>query len=61
MVGIPFLLLRLYKTAAGKAVMDRVIMFTPVFGSLFRKLDTSRFARTLSTLLDAGVGRPREQ
>ena len=30
-------------------------MFTPVFGSLFRKLDTSRFARTLSTLLDAGV------
>jgi type II secretory pathway component PulF len=55
MVGIPFLLLRLYKTAAGKAVMDRVIMFTPVFGSLFRKLDTSRFARTLSTLLDAGV------
>ena len=55
MVGIPFLLLRLYKTAAGKAVMDRVILFTPVFGSLFRKLDTSRFARTLSTLLDAGV------
>jgi len=54
-IGIPFLLIRLYKTAAGKAVMDRIILFTPVFGSLFRKLDTSRFAPTLSTLLDAGV------
>ena len=27
----------------------------PVFGPLFRKLDTTRFARTLSALLDAGV------
>lgn len=55
MVGIPILLARFYKTAAGKAVMDRAILFMPVFGALFRKLDTSRFARTLSTLLDAGV------
>jgi type II secretory pathway component PulF len=55
MIGIPFLLIRLYKTPPGKAMMDRVILFTPVFGPLFRKLDTSRFARTLSTLLDAGV------
>jgi type II secretory pathway component PulF len=55
MIGIPFLLLRLYKTSAGKSVMDRLILMTPVFGSLCRKLDTSRFARTLSTLLDAGV------
>jgi len=55
MIGFPFLMIRLYKTPAGKAVMDRFILFTPVFGSLFRKLDTSRFARTLSTLLDAGV------
>jgi type II secretory pathway component PulF len=54
-IGVPFLLIRLYKTSAGKALMDRLILSTPVFGSLFRKLDTSRFARTLSTLLDAGV------
>ncbi len=27
----------------------------PVFGSLCRMLDTTRFARTLSVLLDAGV------
>jgi type II secretory pathway component PulF len=54
-IGTPFLLLRLYKTPAGKAVMDRIILFTPGFGVLFRKLDISRFTRTLSTLLDAGV------
>ncbi|HKM55376.1 MAG TPA: type II secretion system F family protein [Isosphaeraceae bacterium] len=54
-VAAPFLLLRFYKTAAGKALIDLVILRLPVFGSLFRKLDTSRFARTLSTLLDAGL------
>jgi len=54
-IGVPFLLLRFYKTSAGKAVMDRLILMTPVFGSLCRKLDTSRFARTFATLIDAGV------
>ena len=39
----------------GKGIMDRIVLATPVFGSLCRKLDTSRFARTLSVLLDAGV------
>jgi type IV pilus assembly protein PilC len=55
MISTPFLLLYIYKTPAGKAVMDRMALATPVFGSLFRKLDTSRFARTLSVLLNAGV------
>ncbi len=55
MIGVPFLLLRFYRTSAGKAVMDRLILMTPVFGPLCRKLDTSRFARTFATLMDAGV------
>jgi len=55
MVGTPLLIYRFYKTAPGKALMDRLILRTPVFGVLCRKLDISRFARTLSTLLDAGV------
>ncbi len=55
MVGTPFLIYRFYKTAPGKSLMDRLILRTPVFGELCRKLDISRFARTLSTLLDAGV------
>ncbi len=35
--------------------MDRLALVTPVLGPLCRKLDTCRFARTLSVLLDAGV------
>jgi type II secretory pathway component PulF len=54
-IGTPFLLLRLYRTAAGKQVMDRLVLMTPVFGQLCRKIDTTRFARTLSVLLDAGL------
>jgi type II secretory pathway component PulF len=55
MIGAPFLLLRFYKTPPGRALLDRLILRIPVFGPMARKLDTSRFARTLSTLLDAGV------
>jgi type II secretory pathway component PulF len=55
LIGGPILLLQVYKTPAGKAVMDRIILRIPVLGKLCRKIDTSRFARTLGTLLDAGV------
>ena len=55
MIGTPFLLIYIYKTPAGKALMDRMVLATPVFGSLCRKLDTARFSRTLSVLLNAGV------
>ena len=55
MISTPFLLIYFYKTQAGKAIMDRAVLATPVFGSLCRKIDTSRFARTLSVLLNAGV------
>ncbi len=54
-VGTPFLLIYAYNTKGGKAIMDRIVLATPVFGSLCRKLDTTRFARTLSVLLNAGV------
>jgi type II secretory pathway component PulF len=55
LVGLPVFLFQVYKTPAGKAILDRIVLATPVFGKLFRKIDTSRFARTLATLLDAGV------
>jgi len=55
MIATPFALFRAYKTEGGKAIMDRIALRLPVFGKLCRMLDTSRFARTLSVLLDAGV------
>jgi type II secretory pathway component PulF len=50
-----FGLWRLYKTRGGKAMLDHVSLYIPVFGLLMRKIDTTRFARTLSSLLSAGV------
>lgn len=55
LIGTPIALFKLYRTASGKALMDRMILWVPVFGALVRKIDTSRFARTLSALLAAGV------
>jgi type II secretory pathway component PulF len=55
MIATPFVLLNLYKTPSGKAIMDRMVLMSPVFGALCRKIDTTRFARTLSVLLNAGV------
>jgi type II secretory pathway component PulF len=44
-----------YRTRWGKAVIDEVLLFVPVVGPLVRWIDTTRFARTLAALLDAGV------
>lgn len=55
MIGTPVFLFQAYKTAAGKRVLDQTVLFVPVFGTLLKKIDTSRFARTLSALLNAGV------
>lgn len=46
---------RLYKTRGGKAMLDHISLYVPVLGLLLRKIDTTRFARTLSSLLSAGV------
>ncbi|QDV33746.1 type II secretion system F family protein [Tautonia plasticadhaerens] len=48
-------LTRAYRTTPGKALMDEVALRIPVLGLLLKKLETTRFARTLSTLLEAGV------
>ena len=55
LVGAPIALFKFYGTAMGKSLLDRMVLLTPVFGPLCRKLDTSRFTRTLSVLLEAGV------
>ena len=54
-LGVPFVLFRAYRTQAGKRLMDRIALRVPVLGQLLRKLDTSRFARSLASLLEAGV------
>ncbi|MBL8784846.1 MAG: type II secretion system inner membrane protein GspF [Deltaproteobacteria bacterium] len=50
-----FLFLRWKKTEEGHQTWDRWTLKFPIFGRLFREMGVARFARTLSTLLAAGV------
>lgn len=47
--------LNAYKSRAGKAAMDELGLMTPVLGKMLRLFEVSRFSRTLSVLLNAGV------
>jgi type IV pilus assembly protein PilC len=53
--GTAFGLAAAYKTRPGKTVIDEVLLLLPVVGPLVRWVDTTRFARTLAALLEAGV------
>jgi type II secretory pathway component PulF len=53
--GSAFALVAAYKTRPGKAVIDEVLLRLPIVGFLVRWIDTTRFARTLASLLEAGV------
>ena len=43
------------KTPPGKAVLDYLILWTPIVGTLVRKTIIARFTRTMGTLISAGV------
>jgi type IV pilus assembly protein PilC len=50
-VGINFY----YKTPKGRWNIDSLLLKSPIFGSLLRKVAVARFSRILSTLLSSGV------
>ena len=43
------------RTPRGALIRDHIILRVPVFGTLFKKVALSRFARTFSTLVKSGV------
>ncbi|MFO0959339.1 MAG: type II secretion system F family protein [Isosphaeraceae bacterium] len=47
-----------YRTTPGKAALDELLLWIPVFGPLVKMIDTAQIARTLSVLLDAGIDAP---
>lgn len=49
------ILWQINKTTVGKHILDQIKLKLPVFGGLVQKSSVARFARTFSTLLDAGV------
>ncbi|MCX5854306.1 MAG: type II secretion system F family protein [Deltaproteobacteria bacterium] len=44
-----------YKTANGTLVIDGLILKSPVFGPLLKKVAVSKFTRTLATMMTSGV------
>jgi len=46
---------RYYATYSGRRVVDAVVLKTPIFGIVMRKVAVARFCRTLSTLISSGV------
>ena len=44
-----------YKTEKGRWQIDAILLKTPIFGSILRKVAVARFSRILSTLLSSGV------
>jgi len=43
------------KSDMGRNLWDRLILKLPIFGDLVRKIEMSRFSRTMATLLNSGV------
>jgi len=50
-----FFLTRFSKTRRGKEILHPIILKTPIFGSIFRKVAVARFTRTLGTMVSSGV------
>ncbi len=46
---------RIYDSEKGRLAMDKMMLHLPVVGLLLRKVAVSKFTRTLSTMLGAGV------
>jgi type IV pilus assembly protein PilC len=44
-----------YKTAAGRKMIDALLLKLPIFGILIRKVAVAKFTRTLGTLIASGV------
>ncbi len=44
-----------YKTPKGRYTIDGLLLKTPIFGDILRKVSVARFSRILSTLLSSGV------
>jgi type IV pilus assembly protein PilC len=54
-VAVGYAFKRYYKTANGTLVIDGLILKSPVFGPLLKKVAVSKFTRTLATMMTSGV------
>jgi type IV pilus assembly protein PilC len=54
-VGIFIAFKRFYKTEKGTLIVDDLILKSPVFGPLLKKVAVAKFTRTMSTMMSSGV------
>ncbi len=52
---IVFAFRRYYKTERGRLQIDSLILKSPVFGMLMKKVAVAKFSRTLATMISSGV------
>lgn len=55
LVVIYIAFVRFYKTEKGRWTIDSLILKSPVFGELLKKVAVAKFSRTLSTMMSSGV------
>ncbi|MBN2284066.1 MAG: type II secretion system F family protein [Deltaproteobacteria bacterium] len=55
MVAIVYAFRRYYKTERGRLQIDMMVLKSPVFGILMKKVAVAKFSRTLSTMISSGV------
>jgi type IV pilus assembly protein PilC len=55
LIGLVMALRRLRRDPRGRDYTDRLLLRSPVFGMLIRKVAVARFTRTLGTMLSSGV------
>jgi type IV pilus assembly protein PilC len=55
LVVMVFLFKKYYNTEKGRRVVDRLILRSPVFGPLLKKVAVAKLTRTLGTLINSGV------
>ena len=54
-IGLAFLLRAYYRTAGGRYNIDNIMLKSPIFGTVLKKIAVARFCRTLGTLVSSGV------
>jgi type IV pilus assembly protein PilC len=55
LAAVIYALKRYYATEQGRLVIDGLILKSPVFGPLLKKVAVAKFTRTLSTMMTSGV------
>jgi type IV pilus assembly protein PilC len=59
LIFLIFLFLQFLRTKVGKRIFDKISLSLPIFSSLVKKSNSASTARSLSSLISAGVSLPR--